>query len=218
MRTKIYLAGIFLVAITASTLTYAAAGASLWGDPNSPSMDDGVATAAPAPSTAPVIVDEAMLPADQQTTTPAPQTETPAPVEETTVPATSAPEAAPVTKSETVAPPPPAKAKATKSAPVSKSKAKKVATPATAATTIPTDIDAPLIEPPATGTRTICDVFMQQATLKSDPLYNTKTREEVERRVNIVNDEFVFLLRDPVNANTLYTQYRDLYIKTYCTK
>lgn len=212
--------------LSASTLTYAA-GASLWGNVDAP--DESTAPA-PAPSTAPIIDDNQTAvssdpapsasdvstdPADDPITTDASASSAPsaaAPDAPTTAPVADPATVPTTTKTGTKS----TKATKTTKAPASKNANKKGTAVTSATTPALTDIDAPLTNPAAQ--QTICELFMQQPSLKDDPLYKAKTRDEVTRQASVVEDEYAFLLRDPETANTLYTQYRDLYIKNYCSK
>jgi hypothetical protein len=65
--------------------------------------------------------------------------------------------------------------------------------------------------------KTICELFTMQPTLDSDQANAGKIRDALKRAYQSAGPDYKMLLVSSSAANDLYSKYRELYIKTYCT-
>jgi hypothetical protein len=65
--------------------------------------------------------------------------------------------------------------------------------------------------------KTVCELFTAQATLSADTVNAAKIQEALTRAYNSALPDYKMLIANKDAANNLYVQYRNLYLKTYCT-
>lgn len=65
--------------------------------------------------------------------------------------------------------------------------------------------------------KTVCEIFNAQPTLMADRANLSKIQDELSRVYKLTLPEYQGLIANPEAANKLYVEYRDLYLKTYCT-
>lgn len=65
--------------------------------------------------------------------------------------------------------------------------------------------------------KTVCDIFNLQPTLTNDAENLAKIQDALSSAYKVTLPEYQSLIANKDAANSLYMQYRDLYLKTYCT-
>jgi hypothetical protein len=65
--------------------------------------------------------------------------------------------------------------------------------------------------------KTICELLIAQPLLSNDTANLPRIQEDIRRSLKIVADQYKLLLTNQQSVDELYVQYRDLYLKTYCT-
>jgi len=65
--------------------------------------------------------------------------------------------------------------------------------------------------------KTICELFSAQATLPNDTAGATTIQDALARAYKVTLPDYRVLIANKDAANSLYMQYRNVYLKTYCT-
>lgn len=65
--------------------------------------------------------------------------------------------------------------------------------------------------------KTVCELFTAQATLAADTANAGKIQDAITRAYKAALPDYQMLIANKDAANNLYIQYRNLYLKTYCT-
>lgn len=65
--------------------------------------------------------------------------------------------------------------------------------------------------------KTVCELFTAQATLSADAFNAAKIQDALTRAYKTTLPIYQMLIANKEAANNLYVQYRNLYLKTYCT-
>ncbi len=65
--------------------------------------------------------------------------------------------------------------------------------------------------------KTICELFTAQPTLAADTVNAAKIQDALTRAFKASLPDYQPLVSNKDAANNLYVQYRNLYLKTYCT-
>lgn len=218
------------------SVTYAAGNASLWGitqDPTPPELaDTNEKGTNVTPDSSMQINSEAQTIENEQVRSiEDPNYDPNVVIDPPTDPVPTATDSTPDSSTPSVPPvntqTPPASSKAPSSTKTSKSKSATKSTAKTKGKTVtstsqaaPSDIDAPLlpIDTSPASQKTVCQAFIQQVSLDNDPQFSNIMNGSILPLSKVVDDQYTFLLSGPDSAKKLYAKYRELYIKTYCTK
>lgn len=65
--------------------------------------------------------------------------------------------------------------------------------------------------------KTVCEIFAAQPTLTADKESLSKIQDALAKAYKVALPQYQGLIANPEAANKLYMEYRNLYLKTYCT-
>ena len=85
---------------------------------------------------------------------------------------------------------------------------------------LPTSIDAPLppVPEPSAPQKSTCDIIKNTIIIRPEVMNTPQIQEQLKRTFKIIPDMDKFLVNNPDQMMNLYKDYRDQYLKKYCSK